>query len=64
MSAANKLELTTTRNEMLEWGYVPCMHCNPEKTAANPLPLQTSGIKPGFWYQNSRIWQGVFGESK
>ncbi|MDO4533848.1 MAG: hypothetical protein Q4C36_09030 [Coriobacteriia bacterium] len=29
MSAANKLEVTATRDEMLEWGYVPCMHCNP-----------------------------------
>ena len=29
MSEANKLEITATRDEMRQWGYDPCMHCNP-----------------------------------
>jgi hypothetical protein len=29
MKESNKLEVAATRQEMIDWGYSPCKHCNP-----------------------------------
>ena len=29
MNESNKLEITATRQEMIDWGYSPCGHCHP-----------------------------------